>query len=105
MDCLTEEYIENLKEYLVMRSPSAQGYLADSQWKRTEKGLQVSLLNTGTEYLSLSFRQLPELIRSETGIPCAVELRDTSEEKAQKLAESSMKERDERLRRVTKQAT
>jgi DNA polymerase-3 subunit alpha (Gram-positive type) len=104
MDSLTEEYIENLKEYLVLRSPSAQGYLADSQWKRTEKGLQISLLDTGTEYLSLSFRQLPELIRSETGIPCTVEWKDTAEDKVQQIAESSVRERDERLRRVAKNA-
>ena len=67
IDSLTEEYIDSLKDYLVLRTPSAQGYLADSQWTRTDKGLQVSLLDTGTEYLSLSFRQLPELIRTETG--------------------------------------
>ena len=104
MDSLTEEYIDSLKDYLVLRTPSAQGYLADSQWTRTEKGLQVSLLDTGTEYLSLSFRQLPELIRSETGIQCAVELKDTAQETAQKLDERSIRDREERLRRVAKKA-
>ena len=29
MDSLTEEYIDSLKDYLVLRTPSAQGYLAD----------------------------------------------------------------------------
>ena len=104
MDSLTEEYIDSLKDYLVLRTPSAQGYLADSQWTRTDKGLQVSLLDTGTEYLSLSFRQLPELIRTETGIQCAVELKDTAQETAQKLDERSIRDREERLRRVAKKA-
>ncbi|MGN1014089.1 MAG: PolC-type DNA polymerase III [Butyricicoccus sp.] len=103
MDTLSEEYIDSLKDYLTLRSPCAQGYLADSSWKRTEKGLEVSLLGTGAEYLSLSFRQLPELIRAETGIPCAVELVETSGESERALSESTIRERDEKLRRVVRQ--
>lgn len=104
MPSLSERYIDNLKEYLTIQSPAAQGYLVDSRWEKTEKGLQISLLDTGTEYLGLAFKQLPELIRTETGIQCAVELVQTSDETADRLAEKSVRERDERLKRAVKKA-
>ncbi len=104
IETLTEEYIETLKEYLILRSPCAQGYLADSKWEKTDRGLQVSILDSGTEYLGIAFRQLPELIRTETGIQCAVELVKTAEETAKQISESSVREREERLKRVVKKA-
>ncbi len=101
---LTEEYIGSLKDYVTLHSPCAQGYLADSEWTQTEQGLEVSLLDTGVEYLSLSFQQLPELIRAETGLTCAVNLSKSSKETEQRLAQSINKEHDEKLRHAAKES-
>lgn len=104
INALSEQYIDSLKDYLELKTPSAQGYLADSQWNCGDGKIEVSLLDTGAEYLKRSFRQLPELIRSETGIQCAVNIVVTSEEREKKLAESSIKEREERLRSVVQKS-
>lgn len=71
-DALNDVYIDSLKEYIIEKSPSAQGHIADSHWDYTRDGLMVSMLPAGAEYLSASFRQLTDVIRAETGLECPV---------------------------------
>ncbi len=104
MESLTDEYIDSLKEYVMMSSSCAQGYLADSEWIQTEQGLEVSLLDTGVDYLSFSFQQLPELIRAETGLTCTVNLVKSSKETEQRLAQSSIRDHEQRLRHEVKKS-
>lgn len=97
---LTEPYIQSLRDYLVLRRPSAQGYLADSQWLVNEDGLTVSMLGTGVEYLSTDIRQLPEMIRTETGLTCPVKAVDPGEETEQAVARRTEERRTERLKKA-----
>ncbi|MGN1031688.1 MAG: PHP domain-containing protein, partial [Butyricicoccaceae bacterium] len=70
---LTEEYIHSLQDYLVLKSPCAQGLLADSRWEIEEHRLKITMLPTGIAHLSTMLRQIPELIRTETGMEYTVE--------------------------------
>ena len=100
LSSLTEPYIQSLRDYLVLKKPSSQGYLADSMWKVTEDGITVSMLQTGTEYLSTDLRHLPEIIRTETGIQCAVTTVDADEETVQKLEQDIRQDREHRIEEI-----
>ena len=82
LERLTEEYVESLREYLVLYHPSAQGYLADSHWNITEEGLSISMLPSGLEYLSVEWKHLSEMVRTETQLQCKVTVSELSEEDA-----------------------
>ncbi len=97
---LTEPYLQSLREYLVLRRPSAQGYLADSRWQVTDGGLQVSMLSTGADYLSTDLRQLPEIIRTETGLECAVNTVHADEETERLFDQKTAQKRAERLQQA-----
>ncbi|MGM9629914.1 PolC-type DNA polymerase III [Butyricicoccus sp.] len=97
---LTEPYLQSLRDYLVLRRPSAQGYLADSRWQVTDDGLSVSMLSTGAEYLSTDLRQLPEMIRTETGLECPVNMVHVDEEAERKFDEKTAEKRAERLQKA-----
>ena len=97
---LTEPYLQSLRDYLVLRRPSAQGYLADSRWQVTDDGLSVSMLSTGAEYLSTDLRQLPEIIRTETGLECPVNMVHADEEAERKFDEKTAEKRAERLQKA-----
>ena len=70
---LTEEYLDSLREYLICKSPCAQGLLADSRWETQDNRLCITMLQTGIDYLSTALRQIPDLIRAETGLEYTLE--------------------------------
>lgn len=70
---LTKEYVQSLQDYLMCKSCCAQGLLAGSRWEVQGNQLHIMMLQTGLDYLSTTLRQLPELIRTETGMEYAVE--------------------------------
>ena len=97
---LTQPYVDSLKEYIVLRKPSAQGYLTDSKWDMTANGLTVSMLGSGVEYLAHDLRQLPEMIRTETGLTCAVNTETSNEETELRLAQKTEQGREQMLKRM-----
>ncbi len=99
---LTEPYLQSLRDYLVLRKPSARGYLTDSRWEMTANGLTVSMLKTGVEYLSTDLRQLPEMIRTETGISCPVTTVNPDEETERRVVQKAEQRREKRLREIAK---
>ncbi|HBI63921.1 MAG TPA: PolC-type DNA polymerase III [Clostridiales bacterium] len=101
LDCLTEPYLQSLRDYLVLRKPSAQGYLADSQWQVTEEGsLSVSMLMTGAEYLSTDLRHLPEMIRAETGLTCPLSMAHPDADAERSAERATEERRTERLKKA-----
>lgn len=100
MDSLTEPYLQSLRDYLVLRRPFAQGYLADSRWQVTDDGLSISMLSTGAEYLSTDLRQLSELIRTETGLICQVNMVHADEETEQQFDRKTAEKRAQRLQKA-----
>ena len=100
LNSLTEPYVNSLKDYIVLRKPSAQGYLTDSKWDMTANGLTVSMLGSGVEYLAHDLRQLPEMIRTETGLTCAVNTETSNEETELRLAQKTEQGREQMLKRM-----
>ena len=104
MEELSEPYIRSLQEYLVLRKPCAQGYLADSRWERTADGLSVSMLSTGVDYLSTDLRQLPEIIRTETGLNCTVTTVDPDETAELRAVQKTEERREAQLQKLASAA-
>ena len=73
MDGLPQSYIDQLREDLCHRMPSATGLLAGSHWELSDGHLRISMGDTARGYFSVALRQMQERIEAETGQHIVVE--------------------------------
>ena len=62
--------------------------------------LTVSMLSSGVDYLSTDLRQLPEMIRTETGLDCAVTTVDPDETAEQQAVQKTEERREAQLQKI-----
>ena len=67
MEQLSEPYLASLRQWLLLRSPSAAAELTDSSWQMQEDKLFLDVRESGVNLLKAAEKPLSQLILQETG--------------------------------------
>ena len=93
MDGLPQSYIDQLREDLCHRMPSATGLLAGSHWELSDGHLRISMGDTARGYFSVALRQMQERIEAETGQHIVVEAVPLADEQVEKILQTQRETR------------
>ena len=93
MDGLPQSYIDQLREDLCHRMPSATGLLAGSHWELSDGHLRISMGDTARGYFSVALRQMQERIEAETGQHIVVEAVPLADEQVEKILQTQCETR------------
>ena len=93
MDGLPQSYIDQLREDLCHRMPSATGLLAGSHWELSDVHLRISMGDTARGYFSVALRQMQERIEAETGQHIVVEAVPLADEQVEKILQTQRETR------------
>ena len=93
MDGLPQSYIDQLREDLCHRMPSATGLLAGSHWELSDGHLRISMGDTARGYFSIALRQMQERIEAETGQHIVVEAVPLADEQVEKILQTQRETR------------
>ncbi len=66
--CISQQYLDNLKELLVEKYPSSCGYLCDCKTEILDNEVVFHLSSSGVDYLMSPLRELSTTIYNETGL-------------------------------------
>ena len=93
MDGLPQSYIDQLREDLCHRMPSATGLLAGSHWELSDGHLRISMGDPARGYFSVALRQMQERIEAETGQHIVVEAVPLADEQVEKILQTQRETR------------
>lgn len=93
MEGLPQPYIDQLREDLCHRMPSATGLLAGSRWELSGGHLRISMGDTARGYFSVALRQMQERIEAETGQHIVVEAVPLADEQVEKILQTQRETR------------